>query len=653
MTLSAQTDSLLFSLDSSAVVSFRKTSPVRGDAAGRIEWKTDGMNSLPKILGSSDPVRCATLLPGVQTNSELDSDIHINGCDNAHNGVSVGPVPVYGTAHMFGFFSVFNPSHYDSMTFSPSADGTDRLGGQLRMNLPETLPERFGFDLNVGIMSSQATFRIPVGAGNALFLSGRGAYMNLLYKRWMRLDDAQVLYGFGDANLTWLCRPGAGDRIRLDLYYGRDKASLADWQQSDLSLTWGNKIASVQWAHTAPNGVELEQTLFATRYSSRFNLEMDRTLMRMPSSISTYGYRASVRSGELLSGMDFNFHSCLPQDPSVTGTVADRPAAETRQRAFEIAVHTSWNHALTPYWLLDASVRGHFFYGPDKKAYWGVSPSVAISYDFRRGGKLTASGAFRNQYLFQSGLSNFGFPTEFWFLAGTYGKPQRSLEAVLSYSLNFYGDMFSLSASAYYKQLYNQLEYFGDFFDFLDTSYSLESALLPCRGRNFGLNLMFHKQAGRFTGWVSYAIGRSLRSFDTPQLKGEYPSNHERIHELNVVAAYGIGRWNFGGTFVCASGTPFTAPDSFYIMSGHLMSHYSEHNSSRLRPYLRLDLSVNCSIIRNERQENGINVSLYNAFGRRNDLFYRLRTYSDDSFAYAPVTFFLRFVPSISYYHKF
>lgn len=627
---------------------------MRADGAGRIEWKTEGMNSLPKILGSSDPVRCATLLPGVQTNSEYDSDIHINGCDNAHNGVSVENVPVYGTAHMFGFFSVFNPAHYDSMQFSPSADGTDRLGGQLRMALPSKVPERFGFDINVGIMSSQATFRIPMGRSNALFLSGRGAYMNLLYKRWMRLDDSQVLYGFGDANVTWLCTPGEGDRIRLDLYYGRDKASLAGWQQADLALVWGNKMASVEWSHTAPNGIVLDQTLFATRYSSRLGLEMDKTELSMPSSISTYGYKATVLSGELLSGLDISFHDARPQDPSVSGTVSDREATGLRQRALEATVHTTWNHEFALHWQLDASFRGHFFYGPDKKAYWGASPSLAISYDFMRGGRLTAAGAFRNQFLFQSGLSNFGFPTEFWFLAGTYGKPQRSLEASLSYKVNFYGEMFSVSASAYYKQLYNQLEYFGDFFDLLDSSYSLAGSLLPCKGRNFGLNVMFHKQAGHFTGWVSYAVGRSLRTFDTPELKGEYPSNHERIHELNVVAAYGIGRWNFGGTFVCASGTPFTAPDSFYMMSGHLMSHYAPHNSSRLRPYLRLDLSVNCSIIKNERQENGINVSLYNAFGRRNDLFYRLRMTDDaERFNYAPVTFFLRFVPSISYYHKF
>ena len=73
-----------------------------------------------------------------------------------------------------------------------------------------------------------------------------------------------------------------------------------------------------------------------------------------------------------------------------------------------------------------------------------------------------------------------------------------------------------------------------------------------------------------------------------------------------------------------------------------------------MRPYIRLDLSANITIIKNERQENGINLSLYNALGRRNDVIYKM-TYSEerDKYAFRPMSFFLRFVPSISYYHRF
>ena len=86
------------------------------------------LQNLPKLLGNTDPIRFVRLLPAVQTNSECDSGIHIQGCDNAHNDISLGGIPVYGVNHLLGLFSVFNPSHYGRMTYSESSP-SNRLGG--------------------------------------------------------------------------------------------------------------------------------------------------------------------------------------------------------------------------------------------------------------------------------------------------------------------------------------------------------------------------------------------------------------------------------------------------------------------------------------------------------------------------------------------
>jgi hypothetical protein len=169
---------------------------------------------------------------------------------------------------------------------------------------------------------------------------------------------------------------------------------------------------------------------------------------------------------------------------------------------------------------------------------------------------------------------------------------------------------------------------------------------------NYGMNIMLQKQSGSFTGWVSYSLGRALRTFDNPDYPSVYPASHERIHELNAIGSYEYSRWMFSGSFVCASGTPFTAPESFYIASGNLMTKYGEYNSSRLRPYIRLDLSVNFRFRKDERQENGINLSIYNVLARKNEAMWRLDV-GNGTFSYRPMTFFMRGMPSVSYYHKF
>ena len=212
--------------------------------------------------------------------------------------------------------------------------------------------------------------------------------------------------------------------------------------------------------------------------------------------------------------------------------------------------------------------------------------------------------------------------------------------------------MFAFSGGIYAKQLFNQVEYRGDIMDFFTTSYNLDDFLLKGSGYNIGLNLMLHKQSGKLTGWLSYSLGRALRRFDNPDYSGWYPANHERIHELNAVCAYDHNQWNFSGTFVYATGLPFTAPKSFYLSSGQLIAEFGRHNACRMRPYIRLDLSVSYDIISNEKCESGINLSIVNALARKNDIIYKLKM-SKEEFWYYRTHFLLTIIPSISYYHRF
>ncbi|MBQ8672827.1 MAG: hypothetical protein IJ511_02045 [Bacteroides sp.] len=103
-----------------------------------------------------------------------------------------------------------------------------------------------------------------------------------------------------------------------------------------------------------------------------------------------------------------------------------------------------------------------------------------------------------------------------------------------------------------------------------------------------------------------------------------------------------------------ASGTPYTAPQRVYLIGNRLVAEYGEHNAVRLSPYFRLDLSVNYDIVKNERQEMGVNLSLYNATGHSNELYHRFAfSASGKAYAYRPVSFFLKTMPSFSFYHKF
>src|SRR5574344_835138 len=240
-------------LDTGLVRGHRVNTPLAGSVAGTLMWDMDFMNSLPKILGNADPLHYAQLLPGIQTCNEYDSGLYIQGCDQSQNYVTISGAPLYNVQHMLGFFSIFNSPHFASMSFTTSrhsASFPNRLGGELDMDLPDSIPIRFNGELSVGVMSSQATLRVPFSSRSALFVSARAAYLNLLYGRWLRMEGTQVKYAFDDYNITYLLRPSEKDIIHLNAYYGGDNVSLIDaGYQADCLLNWGNALFSVDWHH--------------------------------------------------------------------------------------------------------------------------------------------------------------------------------------------------------------------------------------------------------------------------------------------------------------------------------------------------------------------------------------------------------------------
>ena len=116
----AQTDSTTLQmqeLDNVTIVRKRVSSSLKGNFSTTLQWDMKMMHDLPKILGNADPMHYTQLLPGVQTCSEYDAGLHVQGCDNSHNLVAIADVPIYNASHLLGFFSIFNASHFPFMRF--------------------------------------------------------------------------------------------------------------------------------------------------------------------------------------------------------------------------------------------------------------------------------------------------------------------------------------------------------------------------------------------------------------------------------------------------------------------------------------------------------------------------------------------------------
>ena len=612
------------------------------------------MRSMPRILGNADPLHYAQALPGVQTGAEFDAGLHIQGSDNTHNLVSLNGVPIYNAAHLLGFFSVFNATHFASMRLakSPSApSAANRLGGFVDMTVPDTVALRASGDVSVGPLSSQATVTLPAGRGFSVALSARAAYANLLYSHWLKVDGEAVDYFFHDYNLACTYRPDSRNTFSFDAYYGGDDAGYGGGDYSmATSLRWGNAMASLRWLHTSGE-MAIRQCAYYTRYYNRLQLRQAGVSLRLPSSVATIGYKGEARWGRAEVGIDAAWHTLRPQQPDVNGDFAGRDGSGSRQRAAEVSAWFGWRQPLGGAFGLSAGLRPTLYAA--RSVRFAADPTASLVWRVSPAARLSLSGGVRHQYLFKAGFSDVGLPTEFWMASGYGQEPQCALFASLAAEVYLCRRAWRVEAELYYKRLRNQVEYGGNVYDFIYDDYSPGDILLCGDGHNYGFNLLVERRKGRLTGWLGYSYGRARRRYQGTGYAGWYPAAHERPHELNAVATLKAGRrWSVGGALVVASGTPYTRVERFYAFGGSLLADYGPHNGERLPPYVRLDLSVSYDFRVRGGRRSGVNLSLYNATAHDNVLFYRLKV-NEYEYAYRPFSFALRVMPSVNYYFSF
>lgn len=642
---------------------------VRGERTRSALRRIDGMDiigmqlmaDMPKILGNADPLHYAQLMPGIQTNSEYDAGLHIQGCDNQHNVVALNGVPVYNPGHLLGIFSVFNGGHFANMQVRKSnvtADSPNRIGGTVDMRSAGTMDE-FGRgnglhgELSVGPMSAQATLKTRVGEKTAVILSAREAYLNLLYSQWIKVDGSPIKYGFGDYNITLIHQSDERNSLCVNAYYGHDDFSYDD-HESDIStaLNWHNALASLEWKRTWGCG-EMNHKLYVTNYQTRMRIGDVTMRGRNRSYVTDLGYQGSIALGGLKAGLDLTHHELQPMAPEMEGDMNFKVEAEPVARSLEGALYVRYNAMLARNIGMDLGVRMSCYHY--RKSYYAVDPGLKLDWNISGSSTLTLNSGIHHQYLFQTGFSTAGLPIEMWVSSGERHRPQYVYNLSLQSDNMLGGNRYKLSCELYLKMLYHQAENNSNILDLVYSDFSIDNSVVHGNGRNYGASLMLEKRSGRLTGWVSFSVGRAWRKCAAYNGGKRFPASHERIHELNVVATYKPGkRWSIGGTFVCGSGTPYTRINYMYLLGNRLMTEYGSHNGDRVNPYMRLDLSLNYDFKTRGSRRTGLNFSLYNVTMKKNDLFYRVKVSSrENKIIYSTFRFALPIMPSVNLYHYF
>lgn len=640
----------------------QRSRPSVVQSAERLVVDATQIQHMPKFLGTADPIRYLQSLAGVQTNSETTTGVHVHGCDDYQTLVSINDAPIFYPNHLLGLYSTFISPHFRTIELEQAehrATMSNRIGGWVDFHTFADHPKRFSFEGNLGLVNSDITFTVPIRSKHALWISARSSYINWLYGKFLKMEGYNIRYHFMDFNLTYAGQLTRRDRLVITGFYNRDKMRLfSDSGNTDIVFPWQNIVGSAYWNHRLDEG-NWRTTFYYSHFDNALDVAADSITVHTNEQFSVAGMKNkfdyTLSHGISLSvGLDYEHYFSRPLAFEMKGS--EMFNTESKQpvlaHADEVSAAIDMQHEVWPWFNYNAGVRLSGFINPKQQFQWGVDPRVALHFRPAEDHDISIHYGIYHQYFHKTGLTGGGLPTDFFFLASDKFKPEMAHSVSLKYVCSFYNRQYSVSSEAYFKQIYNIAESTGNVLQVLNKQFTYDDYIVTGDGRNYGLNLMFLRNSGIVTGYVSYTLGWARRKL--PELEGytdyRYAASSERRHDLKVVInSHFAKRWHISGMFVLATGLPYTEAEEAYMLNGQLICRYSTYNGAHLPLYHRLDISCSCDIIKTSEHELGINLSIYNVYAHKNAQY---MMYRDDL---KPIygQMMPSFIPSISIYGKF
>jgi hypothetical protein len=652
-------------------------------SVNKIDSKT--IKSVPALLGEVDLVRALQLLPGVKFAAEGSSGFSVRGGSPDQNLILLDEANVYNAGHLLGFFSVFNNDAVKSVELF-KGDLPAKYGGRLAslvdIRMKDGNSKQFHGNGGIGIISSRLMLEGPIVKDRASFMvAGRRSYADLFLIFSNDPDlKGNKLY-FYDLNGKVNFRINQKNQLFLSGYYGKDV-----FKNDFFKMNWGNATGTLRWNHIFDEKLFSNFTFVYNKFNYNIGFNDDSPLAFLwQSSLTDYNMKADFTwfaspNNKLSFGFSSMLHDFFPgtiegqnEESFITSyLLPDNYALEsavyisneqnigtriTLKYGLRLSVFNNIGPATSFSYNAEGDVidstnysRGDFY-----KTYWGLEPRVGIVYQLNEVSSLKASYSRNYQYIQQAQNSVAGSPLNIWFPASPNVKPQIGDQVALGYFRNFKEGNFETSAEMYYKSITNAVD-FRDFAELLLNKY-LEGELLFGNGWSYGIELMVKKNLGKLTGWMSYTWSRAFRQIDGINNNEPYSSSYDRPNDFSIALNYDLNqRISFGFTWIYLTGQPVTFPVGRYEYGNTNVPIYSDRNSYRLADYHRMDVSFTWKDKPNpnKRWHNEFNISIYNAYNRKNPWVINFQTdINDPSVTYAEMTYLFGIIPAFTWNFKF
>ncbi|PWJ42941.1 TonB-dependent receptor domain-containing protein [Sediminitomix flava] len=639
---------------------------------GQISVSPQKMASLPS-LGERDIFRSMQLLPGVSGSNETSAGLYVRGGTPDQNLILYDGMNIYHVGHFYGFFSAFNPNTIKDVQLYKGGFGAE-YGGRVSSVVDITgkngNTEDFSLTTGLSLLSANATMEIPLGNKASLIVAGRKSYAEILqsglYQDIFDLNTStpdeitpppgapsggpdgggfnrsrqsvEPTFSFYDLNTKLYLHPTEKDVITMSFYHGKDElqnnfdgGGFSFSSQNENSQEWGNYGASMKWGRqwnekwfsnsslsysqyfkdinnlrTMRRPDDDEET---TRGFVEYNVLQDLTLRQD----NEYQLNASntLKFGAQVTLNDVNYLYQLNDSLDVVNE--DKQGMTT-------AIYLEDDMKINDKWNLKPGIRTTYYNGTDQ---WYIEPRLSSTYKITDRWKIKGSWGIYNQYMNQVVRSDvFTGDSEFWLLADDENVSVTKAQHFIG-GISYETPKYLFDIEGYYKKLNGLTEYNLYVQRGPETSSEdYDEFFYQGNGVARGLDFLIQKKEGNFTGWLTYTLGQVIYDFDELADRAFYAS-HDQTHEVKLVTSYKWRKWDFGATWIFATGKPYTAPEGAYditLPDGNTNTYFvaGQKNINRLPNYHRMDLSATYHFKLGNKTKGDIGMSIFNVYDNDN-----------------------------------
>lgn len=701
LTSSGKLDEVIIVGDKNSELTFE--SPV----IGNLSMNRYSITSTPTLFGESDIIKSLQFQPGVIPGVEGFAGLQVHGGSDDQNMYLLDNVPLYQVNHLAGMLSSFNTDAINNVDFYKSSfpsryDG--RLSSIIDIRTRDGNLTRRQGSWKIGLTSGSFNIEGPIIKNRMTYtISVRRSWFDLLsipgiaiYNAAINENKSKIVsrYAFTDFNAKTTYHFNDRSRLHLMVYYGNDffkggtkrkhRHDKDLEESSDIStLDWGSFIVSANWNHVYTPQLFGEISMSFSRYNSMLKRKMkykntflndliSSTTSKIHNRIDDYSLRVNydwqlTHSHHLNFGVNYTYHVFTPYLTEFIRKVNHNTNTSTtlqyssHPHEMNLYIDDEWH--INKHWAILAGMSLSSWINPGNKDYLKLNPRVSAMYRPIPSLCVKASFTQLSQYNHQLRETALSLPTDMWIpIAGDF-KPQKSRKASIGayYNIN---NRYMLSMEAYYKRMYNLIDYRDDYYYYPSNTIIYEK-LTVGDGKVRGIDMSVRKTFGNITGHISYSMLWNERRFEKKNNGQKFPSAYDNRHKANIVANWRINdRWEINAGWTIMSGNRITLPTKSYnplpgtneiigSWENETIDYITSINNYRLPAYHRLDIGANLHVKGVNGKEGVWNFSLYNAYCNMNVIAIRKRMHAPGKGAVYEKLRMIPLIPSVSYTLKF